>query len=247
MSLGAFPAFLVIPPLNLLPLSLAGLVVSRKWPRAGRLMTAAGLAGLCLLALPVVGRGLLTGLERGIPAAPAHADPPQAIVILSAELARGRAGNSDLEPGPLTLERERAGAALYRRVGLPILVSGGSLKPRERPVAQVMAGSLAEDFRVPVRWVEAASRNTWENAHDSAAMLKLNDIRSIYLVTHAWHMRRAMMAFRHFGIMVSAAPVRIDRPSMLRLSEFVPSASGWMMSYYALHEWIGCAYYALHR
>lgn len=247
VSLSSFPTSIAVPPVNLLWLSLVGAVLAWKWPRAGRMLTTAGLMGLFFLALPIVGGSLIIALERGLPLQPPPASPPQAIVILSAELRHGAGRHPELDPGPLTLERERAGAALYRRVRLPILVSGGSLKRGERPVARVMAQSLAEDFQVPVRWIEPQSQDTWENARDSAAMLKANGIRSIYLVTHAWHMRRALIAFAHFGIVVTAAPIRIDRPPMISLSEFVPSARGWMTSYFAFHEWIGCAYYALRR
>jgi hypothetical protein len=27
--------------------------------------------------------------------------------------------------------------------------------------------------------------------------------------------------------------------------EFLPNASAWLIGYYALHEWIGCAWYSL--
>jgi uncharacterized SAM-binding protein YcdF (DUF218 family) len=245
VSLGSFPIALIVPPINLLSLSIAGLALSQRWRRAGRMLMTVGLGGLFVLALPLTGESLIASLERNLPLRTPTVDPPGAIVILSAEVRRSAGRNPDIGPGPLTLERERAGAALYRRIDLPILVTGGSLRRGEAPVARVMAQSLAEDFRVPVRWIEPEARDTWESAEDSAAILKANGIRSIYLVTHAWHMRRAIIGFEHFGISVIAAPVRIDRPPMLRLSEFIPSAGGWMMSYYALHEWIGYAYYAL--
>jgi len=57
-------------------------------------------------------------------------------------------------------------------------------------------------------------------------------------------MRRALMAFRHTGIATVATPVRLDRLPRLQLGEFVPSATALHNSYYAIHEWIGCAYYA---
>ena len=48
--------------------------------------------------------------------------------------------------------------------------------------------SLRQDFQVPATWVETASRDTWENATDSAAILRPLGIHSVYVVTHAWHM-----------------------------------------------------------
>lgn len=108
-----------------------------------------------------------------------------------------------------------------------------------------MTRLLASDFGIPVRWTETEAHDTWENAASTAALLGAEGIRSVYLVTHAWHMRRAAMAFAHFGMNVTAAPVRMDPLPELAIHEFVPTASAWMTSYYGLHEWIGCAYYAL--
>ena len=55
---------------------------------------------------------------------------------------------------------------------MPILVTGGALHEAEPPIATVMADSLVHDFQVPVQWIETASRDTWENAHLSAAILR---------------------------------------------------------------------------
>ena len=100
----------------------------------------------------------------------------------------------------------RAGALLHRRTGLPILVTGGTLRTSEPPVAALMADSLVHDFQVPARWVERESRDTWENARLSAAILHEQGITSVYVVTQAWHMRRAIVAFADTGITVTAAP-----------------------------------------
>jgi uncharacterized SAM-binding protein YcdF (DUF218 family) len=112
-------------------------------------------------------------------------------------------------------------------------------------MAELMAKSLIEDFAVPTRWAEIDSRTTWENAKYSAAILKSNGISSVYLVTHAWHMRRALIAFTRFGIAAVPASVPPDEIARLRSAGFMPDASAWLQSYYALHEWIGCAWYAL--
>ena len=194
--------------------------------------------------MPLVSGSLMTSLEHGLPRAPPADAPPQAIVILAAELARS-VGTTQLTPGALTLERERAGAALARRTGLPILVTGGATENGPETLAAVMARSLAEDFGTPARWTETASTDTWENATNSAGILQAQGIHSIYLVTHAWHMRRALIAFAHTGLVVTAAPVRLDPAPTAVLSDFIPRAGAWLTSYYALHEWIGCADYAL--
>ena len=238
MSLSALPTALIVPPLNLLLPCAAGLVLMRWRPRAGRMLVWVGLAGLLVLSLPIVSDALLVSLEAGLPLVPPGDAPPRAIVILSAEAFRN--GNT-LDPGPLTLERIRVGAALHRRTGLPILVTGGTMDGDAESLAAVMARSLADDFQVPVRWIEPAAQDTRENAVLGAAMLRADGIRSAYVVTHAWHMKRSMLAFAGTGVAVTAAPVRMDRIQAGDASRFVPRVRSWQDSYYALHEWIGIA------
>ena len=193
---------LVVPPPNLVLIALAGLVVMRwRWyRRAGMIIVTASLVLLLVLSLPVTGQSLLVSLEQGLPLTPPADAPPQAIVILSAEVEHTVGPGPDVRVGPLTLQRLRAGAALYRRTHLPILVSGGTLQTDEPPIADLMADSLKNDFGVPVRWVEAQSRDTWENASNSAAVLAPLGIHSVYVVTHAWHEKRALIAFRSFWL-----------------------------------------------
>jgi uncharacterized SAM-binding protein YcdF (DUF218 family) len=244
VSLSNIAVALIVPPLNLLPVSVAGLLIAWRWRRLGVLMLAAGLAGLWLLALPLVSGLLLVSLERNLPLIPPADDPPQAIVILGGDTVRSQ---GRLDVGSLTLERERAGAALQRRVGLPILVTGGLAGPTAETIAGAMAKSLAADFNTPTRWIEPAATDTWDNAAFSAAILQSQGIHSIYLVTHAWHMRRALIAFARTGIRVTAAPVQIDSLPEGTESDFMPRARSWLASYYAFHEWIGCAAYTLLR
>jgi len=246
MSLGALATAVVVPPLNLLPLGLAGLALSWRWPRLGRFLIAVSLIGLLAFSLPVTSRSLIASLEWSLPRAPPD-QPPAAIVILGGDAGYGTNAGLELGTGigPLTLERMRAGALLQRRTGLPVLVTGGALEPGVEPIATQMARSLHDEFGITVRWVEPASDDTWQNAQFSAAMLHAAGINSVYLVTHAWHIRRAAMAFARFGIATTPAPLRIDRPPRFNFDEFMPHASAVLDSYFALHEWIGIVYYAL--
>lgn len=242
MSLSVLPTALLLPPVNLLLPCLAGALVLRRRPWTGRALLAAGLGGLLLLSMPAVSNPLLRSLEAGLPLAPPPgADPPAAIIILSAEAVLDGAVQI---PGPLTLERLRAGAALHRRTGLPVLVTGGAIdgpdgKPGPDTLADMMARSLQADFGIPARWTERQSQDTRQNAVLSAPLLGGAGIRSAYLVTHAWHMPRSVLAFEGTGIAVTAAPVRLDPARGREASDFVPRARAWLDSYYALHEWVG--------
>ena len=124
MSVSGLAVALVVPPANLVPLSLLGLALAARRPRLGLTLAAVGLGGLLLLSMPFFSDWLLVLVERGLPLEVASADPPQAIVILTADMAH-TTNTPLLEPGPLGLERAWAGAELYHRVPLPILVTGG--------------------------------------------------------------------------------------------------------------------------
>ena len=235
---------LALPPVCFLYFAMLGLLILRRHRRGGRALICIGFIGLALLSIPLVPNLLIVALERNLPTTPPPDAMPQAIVILGGDLLRTDGLPGSL-PGYLTLDRLRAGAALHRRTGLPILVTGGTVQPDEPPVARIMADSLRNDFQVPVAWVEDVSVDTWENAGLTEEILKPRGIRSVYVVTQGWHMRRAILAFHHTGLIATAAPTSIDRLFAPIARQLPPRASAWQGSYYALHEWIGCAWYAL--
>jgi uncharacterized SAM-binding protein YcdF (DUF218 family) len=234
---------LLIPPFGLVTLIIAALVLQRWRPVAGRRLVWLACIGLVILALPAISDTALVALERDLPLTSPANDPPQAIVILGAEIIRTKGVDAPALVGGLTLERLRAGAELARKTHLPILVTGGTTQQDMPPVGALMAKSLQDDFQVPARWTETLSRDTWENAADSADILRAQGIHSVYVVTHAWHMRRAMIAFAHTGLVVTAAPTSIDTTPGPIITDFLPHASTWEVAYYALHEWVGCAWY----
>jgi uncharacterized SAM-binding protein YcdF (DUF218 family) len=212
-------------------------------PRAAR--TVALLAGIALLvlALPATAMALIASLERDLPLSPSAGEPPGAIVVLGGDETRISGSGTPMAIGPISLLRARAAAERARTLGLPILVTGGDAWRRGVPVATLMARALADDFGTPAHWVETTSLDTWQNARESAALLRAAGIRSAYIVTDAWHMRRALLAFYHFGIVATAAPTLLDPWPSGQASEFVPQAHAWVVSYYALHEWVGYLYY----
>jgi uncharacterized SAM-binding protein YcdF (DUF218 family) len=240
--LSAIATVLLVPPVNLAWIATAGLLLSWRRCRAGRWVALAALGGLLVLSVPLVPTLLLAGLEHDIRPASGKA---QAIVILGGDDAPAGPSETETEVGPLTLERLRAGANLARATGLPVLVTGDVVSAAGPPVAVLMQHSLAADFGIAVRWVEPDAANTWENAALSTAMLRRAGIGTALVVTHAWHMRRALIAFRAAGLTALPVPVLPEHAPQLFWGALVPRASAWQRSYFALHEWIGCAWYAL--
>ena len=234
----------LVPPTCFLYLAILGVAVSGRFPRRGRIIAGWALGGLLVLSLPAVSGAMIAGLEGGLPRTPPADAAPAAIVILGGDIQRSAEPPFAL-PGDLTFERLRAGAELWRRLKLPVLVTGGEIHEDMPSLGRVMADSLRGDFQVPVTWIEDKSATTWENATLSAAILKQQGITSVYIVTNAWHMRRAVIAFRRAGLTVTAEPASIDVTDMTRATGFIPSVQAWGGAYFAFHEWIGCAWYDL--
>jgi uncharacterized SAM-binding protein YcdF (DUF218 family) len=233
---------LLLPPLNFLLLAAIGFGMHRRRPLR-RALIGASFAGLFLVSLPIVADLALWSLETAPPAAP---DPAaaEAIVVLAGDAANA-AEYGGATVGALTLERIRYAAQLQRRVGKPILASGGAVTPVQIPLATLMRAALIGDFGVPDAMIETTSRDTAENARNSAVLLREAGIGRIWLVTHAWHMRRAQAAFERHGIVVIPAPTRGTQLDGLAMRQFVPTANAQLRSYYAAHESLGIVWYAL--
>lgn len=236
--------YFVLPPLGLYLLAAFGWLVSLRWRRIGFGLVGLAIIALVMLSLPLVASWLMYPLQIYPPLNPARIPANvQAIVILSGDMQADAPEYGVDIVGPLTLERVRYGAYLYKRTRLPILVSGGHIQPRTRSLSSQMRETLTGEFDVPVRWVEDRSSDTHENALFSSEILRKDRIKSVLLVTHAWHMRRAMAAFRGTGLDPIPAPTRFIRPSTSIIEDLLPDASALRTSYYALHEWLGLLWY----
>ena len=146
----------------------------------------------------------------------------------------------------LSLQRLSYAAYLARATGKPILLSGGAGDPRtHRSVADAMRTTLIRNFGITPRWIETFSGTTKSNSQYSADILKKEGVHRIYLVTHAWHMPRAVLAFEHAGLDVVPAPTAFVSRSGWLWEDFIPSAQAFQLTYYGLHEWAGIIWYRL--
>lgn len=240
-----------LPPGSLLiMLALAFLLVQGT---LGRLILFVAWSCLLIMSLPALSTPMIAVLEQSPPLTPRDLDgmTAQAIVVLAAGTYSDAPEYGGDTVGGNSLKRTRYAAWLHRRTGLPIYVTGGS--GRKAP-APLMAEVLRDELGVPVRAIEDRSHNTWENAAYTAPLLRRDQIDHVLLVTQAWHMPRAQAAFEHEGIVVTPAPTYfIHRDAIPRDGEaeplrgWLPQASTFHDSAYAIHEHMGRLLYQIRR
>ena len=225
----------VLPPAGPLIVGLLGLAISRRAPRTGRTLAWLGFGSIVLLCLPLVAFLLTKPFDRR-PFADGDAAGAQAIVILGGGTRRDAPEYGGDTLGRLTLERVRYGARLAKATQLPILVAGGRLRGAQTSEAALMHDSLVLEYGVPVRWREARSRNTRENARFSSAILKQDDVRRVLLVAHAIDMPRATAEFADAGITAIPAATGLPSRAAIVLSDLIPSVAALQDSRDALYE-----------
>ena len=230
---------LILPPMSLILLALAGLWLSKKHPKTGRSLATFSLTALLILSLPITGNALLQSLEALPPISEAQLRDVQAIVILGGgkNNEAPEFGNQDTV-NRWTLQRLRYGAYLQQQTDKPIIVTGGGLFG-ERSEADAMAEALQRDFHAKDIWIENQSKDTVENASLSAAILKEHGIQRIALVSQAWHLPRAISLFERQGLTVYAAPTGYTHEDNEPIIGWLPKASALDKSSIAIKEYLG--------
>jgi uncharacterized SAM-binding protein YcdF (DUF218 family) len=226
----------LLPPDGLMILGILGAVLlALRHQRSGWSCLILSLSLWWILSVPIIADGL-DRLVEGYPAFDAatvtHA---QAIVILGGAGARDHAPEYAGQPAVELdlLDRINYGARLSRLTHLPILVTS------DPPNVRAMAVALARDFQMPPRWVDSNSHDTFENARNSAALLRADHVTSILLVTSSTHMVRALREFAATGLAVTAAPVQLETAHEEPPWRYLPSVEGMQRSNRAIYELVG--------
>lgn len=194
-------------------LACAWLAGRRRWRRLQR-----ALIVFAVLAVFAIGCGLVPKLLLPVWQAPYverpafEWAPSNAIVLLTSGVTYPPGG--PLEPGQTAYSRIAETVALYRDcraagARCTVLVSGGDALDTGEPLARTYRRTL-ERLGVPAddQVLESRSHTTWQNAKFARQPLARIGAERVWLVTSGIHLRRAMYAFRQFGMTVT--PVRAD-------------------------------------
>lgn len=237
-------AFL-LPPLNLLVIAAIGLWLWHRRPYVARVLLTTSFALLWLLSTPYFAEALLHALEGEPRVVDSRKPLADAIVVLGGGTYFHAPEYGADTVSHTTLERLRFAAKLQRETGKPVLVTGGKPLGNDLSEAEQMKQVLEQEFRIPVRWAEGASDNTLENARLSRQVLQQAGISRVYLVTHAWHIPRAVQSFQAAGLEVIPAPTAYTTRYRTDLLAFVPNAKALHDSKIFMHELIGMFWYQL--
>lgn len=243
-------ATLALPPAAPLLLMAVGWLVGLSRRGLGRALVLLGLVLLWLLCCNGVAvwmsRVLLPSVQALPPASVAATlkqHEVQAIVVLGGGVSPYAAEYD----GPLltsyTAARVHYGAWLARESGLPLAFAGGlgwanAGTPGHPTEAQAVQAMLQRDGGPQPRWLDSSSRDTAENARNMAALLQPAGVQRVVLVTHAFHMPRAVRAFEAVGLTVLPAPIGFMERRQRPLLEWLPSTAGLDASHQVLREWL---------
>ena len=248
---------LLLPPLPLLLLVLAGarLIMPRRG--IGWLLVLLGVGGLWLSSCA----GTARVLEQWVLGAPpaltskrvaelkteAAARKDMVIVVLGGGLIPHAPEYGAANLRATAVERLRYGLWLARETGIPVGFTGGAgwgSADGRVTEAQVAARIAKQEFGHPLAFVEDRSHDTRGNGALTIAKLRGSGWRHLILVTHAYHMPRAARAFRDAAgadYRFELAPIDVPSPADQRWQDWLPSAQGLFDVRNTLHEVVGLA------
>src|SRR5882724_922270 len=240
---------MLLPANFLIGLGLVGIVLSAtRFAPVGRKLLVVSIALLAVCGFSPLGYALLYPLESRFPPWDAARGVPDGIIVLGGPI------DADLSVAhntPVTrsaTDRLIAGAALaYRYPNARVVFTGGSANLISNDAKEAdYAAEIFESLGLPKSRLimERASRNTYENAEFSKALVAPKQGERWLLVTSAFHMPRSVGLFRKAGFAVEAYPVDWragGREDLLRFTAI--SLEGLDRVNIGLREWMGLSAY----
>jgi uncharacterized SAM-binding protein YcdF (DUF218 family) len=221
------------------------------WRRMGQALLGIALVALWIAATPVFANWLNWRLESQFPPISVEMLPQSDVVIvLGGVLGQPLPPRIAADLGD-PADRILHALRIFRAGKAPLIViSAGNLpwQPAVVPEAQLIADLLVELGTPRAALIlETKSRNTRENAVNTAAIFKEHGWRNGLLVTSGAHMPRALAAFQKVGLSVTPAATDIHAgpflfPGFLDLLPDVKALAGTTS---AIKEMIGLWVYRL--
>ena len=241
----------VLQPSVIVLIVLAGALFARAKSRdvtSARLLFIA--IGILVAAMSPIPNALTLPLEQRFARTSLSGEPIAGIIILGGSEEPVIAANRSVHALNDAGERFTEAVALSRRLPqAKIVFSGGSgaLLPQVGSEAETARAILIDLGVAPERIiVESQSRDTWENANFTKAIVKPQPGERWLLVTSAWHMPRSMGIFRAADFPIEPWPVDYRTAGWSDVLRFPQSpAEGLRRLELVMREYVGLAVYAV--
>ncbi len=235
-------------PITLLFLALIAVfaLYHRKHTRA---VFGAMIVGLYVLCMPITSNSLLRWLEVPRPSPNILAQKYDVAIVLTGmlNLELSKKGNIEFGDG---VDRILAGISVVRRgIADQLLITGGSgslLDQRKSESVLLREFAIESGLSLEQIIIDPTSRNTHENAVNTAALVREHEFEKILLITSAFHMWRSEAAFNKQGLFPVVYPVDFNASSdTISIFDFLPSVGALNQITWIIHELLGLAIYRL--
>jgi len=231
--------------------ALGGLLLFTRWSRGGRRLVVLGAFGLAVCAFSPLGVWLARPLEDRFPVQSHEMTPPTGIVVLGGSIDQlttaARGGQVTLTAAPGRLTEAVALARRYPEARL-VFTGGSAALLRANAIDEARsAAKLLTELGIPAERItlERESRNTYENAVLTRAVVQPKPGERWLLLTSAWHMPRSVGIFRRAGWEVTAYPTDFETRGTERelWRPILPGSRGLDLVDRMSREWLGLLAY----
>ncbi len=235
-----YKTFLLPPGIIIILLAILSFISFRKKQKISNFILVATIV-LYLFSTPFVGDFLIGSLEKKH--FPSENPKGDVIIMLG--------GGATLDTPNVNGQGHLSGyaanrlltvAQLYKKLDIPIIVSGGQVfgfTGKEADIAkEILIGIGIPEEKIIT---EGKSLNTTQNAEYTKEIIMQYEFRDPIVVTSAFHMPRAVKQFEKVDVHVEGYPTDYQTNINKRYSfyDFVPSASSINDSAIALKEYVG--------
>jgi uncharacterized SAM-binding protein YcdF (DUF218 family) len=161
----------------------------------------------------------------------------KAVVVLGG----GINPNDVFSASPDAFKREVYGLVLAKKYDLPFIYTGGGIKIKEADFIKKDVELIKKICNCKIKdFYERNSLDTYENAkYTSKVFEKLKLKKEIFLVTSAYHMKRAIKLFKHFSFKIIPKPIGFFYEHYYTIWDIFPNEENFHKSYKAIHEYFG--------
>ncbi len=238
---------LLVEPLTqvLLLLTIGLLLVWKRFRRSAVLVFALSTLWLWLASTSFVASFLMVQLERDFPPIAAQNLPEADVIVLLGGAIRGEVSSDTLADMSGVGDRLIFAVAAYKAGRAQTIVVTGGAKEGFVPEAKLMRDILVT-LGVPAEAIvmEVRNRVTFDNTRFTRHTLAAMEVKSVLLVTSAFHMRRALLVFDTLGFELIPAPTDFQvLKGEFSLWDFLPNVKALQRTTWAMHEFAGYLYY----